>query len=145
MHRPAKTETCRAGKSPTSGTNSSVHRMSWAVSTSRICRTANTQSRSIGTADASEDARTSPEAKRPGRAFEPCGLPDLPGRVIVRPSRLGGGTTRDDGLDFAPWHAPQVSPCGFRLGKVLDGRKPLLLFRFVGTLLLRFADRTFDA
>ncbi len=28
--------------------------------------------------------------------------------------------------------------------KVLDGRKPLLLFRFVGWLLLRLAERTFD-
>ncbi len=29
--------------------------------------------------------------------------------------------------------------------KVLAARKPLLLFRFVGTLLLRYAERTFDA
>ncbi|MBM4073276.1 MAG: hypothetical protein FJ271_30795 [Planctomycetes bacterium] len=35
--------------------------------------------------------------------------------------------------------------CGFRHGKVLDGRNPLLLFRFVGTLLLRLDERTFDA
>jgi hypothetical protein len=53
--------------------------------------------------------------------------------------------TRDDHLDFAPWHAPQVSTCGFRQGKVLAARKPLLLLRFVGTLLLRLAERTFDA
>jgi hypothetical protein len=55
------------------------------------------------------------------------------------------GPTQDDHLDFAPWHAPQVSPGGFWQGKVLAGRKPLLLFRFVGTLLLRLAERTFDA
>ncbi len=57
----------------------------------------------------------------------------------------GDGPTRDDHLDFAPWHAPQVSPCGFWLGKVLARRKPLLLLRFVGTLLLRLEERTFDA
>ena len=54
------------------------------------------------------------------------------------------GPTRDDHLDFAPWHTPQESPCEFRLGKVLAGRKPLLSFRFAGTLLLRLAERTFD-
>jgi len=45
------------------------------------------------------------------------------------------GPTRDgDGLCK---HTPMVSPVGFRQGKVLDGRKPLSLFRFVGALLLR--------
>ena len=55
------------------------------------------------------------------------------------------GPTRDDHLDFAPWHTPQVSPCGFWLGKVLAGRKPLLLFRFLGSLLLRLEECAFDA
>ncbi len=54
-----------------------------------------------------------------------------------------GGPTQDgDGLCK---HAPLVSPFGFWQGKVLAGRKPLLLFRFVGTLLLRLEERTFDA
>jgi hypothetical protein len=35
--------------------------------------------------------------------------------------------------------------CGFRQGKVLAGRKPTLLLRFVGRFLLRLAQRTFDA
>ena len=74
----------------------------------------------------------------------------------LRPTRPAGpqlhlaeppedGPTRDDHLDFAPWHTPQESPCGFWQGKVLAKRKPLLLFRFAGTLLLRLAERTFDA
>ena len=72
----------------------------------------------------------------------------------LRPTRPAGptlhlaeppcdGPTRDgDGLCK---HAPQESPGGFRQGKVLTGRKPLLLLRFVGALLLRLAERTFDA
>jgi hypothetical protein len=48
-------------------------------------------------------------------------------------------------MDFAPRHTPQVSPSGFWLGKVLAGRNPLLLLRIAGTLLLRLAERTFDA
>jgi hypothetical protein len=55
------------------------------------------------------------------------------------------GPTRDDHLDFAPWHAPPVLPGGFWQGKVLAGRNPLLLFRFAGALLLRWAERMFDA
>jgi hypothetical protein len=55
------------------------------------------------------------------------------------------GPTQDHDLDFAPWHAPQEHAGGFWQGKVLAGRKPLLLFRFAGTLLLRLAERTFDA
>ena len=52
--------------------------------------------------------------------------------------------TQDNDLDFAPWHAPQVSPGGFWQGKVLAGRNPLLLLRVAGKLLLRLAERTFD-
>jgi hypothetical protein len=48
-------------------------------------------------------------------------------------------------MDFAPRHAPPDSPGGFWQGKVLAGRKPLLLLRIAGTLLLRLAERTFDA
>src|SRR5262245_29141353 len=44
----------------------------------------------------------------PGRAFEPGGLPDLPGRGFIWPNRPQDGPTRDDHLDFAPWHAPQA-------------------------------------
>ena len=55
------------------------------------------------------------------------------------------GPTRDDHLDFAPWHTPQVSPCGFWLGKVLAGRNPILLLRFAGPLSLRLAERAFNA
>ena len=44
-----------------------------------------------------------------------------------------------------PWPAPQGNACGFWQGKVLAGRKPLLLFRYAGALLLRLAERTFDA
>ena len=47
------------------------------------------------------------------------------------------GPTRDDHLDFAPWHTPRVSPRGFGQGKVLAKRKPMFVFRFVGRLLLR--------
>jgi hypothetical protein len=70
-------------------------------------------------------------------AYQTCRAETSFGRASADP-------TRDDGLDFAPWHAPQVLSCGFRQGKVLAGRKPLLLFRVVGTLLLRLAERTFD-
>jgi len=83
-------------------------------------------------------------AKWPGRAFEPCGLPDLPGLFFIWPNRLVSIRHRT-AMDFAPWHAPPVSPGEFRQGKVLARRKPLLLLRFVGTLLLRFEERTFDA
>ncbi len=76
------------------------------------------------------------------RALRPT-RPAGPRLHLAEPS--SDGTTQDDHLDFAPWHAPQVSRCGFRHGKVLDGRNPLLLFRFVGTLLLRLDERTFDA
>ena len=48
-------------------------------------------------------------------------------------------------MDFAPWHAPQVQTCEFRQGKVLPTRKPLLLLRLSGWLVLRLAERTFDA
>jgi hypothetical protein len=48
-------------------------------------------------------------------------------------------------MDFAPWHAPPDFPGGFGQGKVLAGRNPLLMVRFAGTLLLRLAERTFDA
>ncbi len=37
------------------------------------------------------------------------------------------------------WHDRHIA-----CRKVLDGRKPLLLLRFVGTLLLRWAERRFD-
>ncbi len=43
----------------------------------------------------------------PGRAFEPCGLPDLPGLNFIWPNHTDDGSTQDDHLDFAPWHAPQ--------------------------------------
>ena len=53
-------------------------------------------------------------------------------------------------MDFAPWHAPLVNcrnrtTSEFRQGKVLPTRKPLLLLRLSGWLLLRLAERTFDA
>ncbi len=54
-------------------------------------------------------------------------------------------STRDHDLDFAPWHAPPENACEFWQGKVLAGRKPILLLRFAGALLLRLAERTFDA
>jgi hypothetical protein len=61
---------------------------------------------------------------------------------LAEPSR--NGLTQDDGLDFAPWHAPQEeTACGFRQGKVLAGRNPILLLRFAGAFLLRLAERTF--
>ncbi len=82
--------------------------------------------------------------KWPGRAFEPRGLPDLPGRSYHSAGPTRGGPTRDDHLDFAPRRAPPVLPGGFRQGKVLAGRNPLLLLRFAGALLLRLAERTFD-
>lgn len=52
-------------------------------------------------------------------------------------------------MDFAPWHAPLVNRRNskqgeFRQGKVLATRKPLLLLRLSGWLLLRFAERAFD-
>src|SRR5262245_16394628 len=102
----------------------------------------------------------------PRRAGSPCwgdkpalaghGKEARQGVLAVRPTRPAGpdlhlagpttnGPTRDDGLDFAPWHAPQGSACGFWQGKVLAGRKPTWLLRFVGTFLLRLAERTFDA
>ena len=56
---------------------------------------------------AAKQAPAVPSRKWPGRAFEPCGLPDLPGRNFIWPSRTRDGPTRDDDLDFAPWHAPQ--------------------------------------
>ena len=40
-------------------------------------------------------------------------------------------------MDLIPWHSPQVSPCGFRHGKVLETRKPLLLLRLSGWFVLR--------
>jgi hypothetical protein len=74
----------------------------------------------------------------------------------LRPTRPAGltlrlaepscdGPTRDDHLDFAPRHTLRVSRGGFWQGMVLTGRKPLLLLRFAGALLLRLAERTFDA
>ena len=53
-------------------------------------------------------------------------------------------------MDFAPWHAPLVNcrnskTSEFRQGKVLPTRKPLLLLRLSGWLVLRLAERTFDA
>jgi hypothetical protein len=54
----------------------------------------------------------------PGRAFDPEGLPTLPGPQFIRPGRLRRGPTRDDGLDFAPGHAPPGQRAGeFRPGK----------------------------
>ena len=44
--------------------------------------------------------------KRPGRAVEPRGLPDLSGQLFLRPDRPP--TARCwDGLDLAPWHTPR--------------------------------------
>ena len=73
-------------------------------------------------------ARQGVRALRPTR---PAGLT----LHLAEPS--SDGPTQDNGLDFAPRHAPQVSPCGFWQGKVLAGRNPLLLLRFAGLLLLR--------
>ena len=71
-------------------------------------------------------------------AYQTCRAGVAFGRTALRRPDTGRR------LDFAPRHAPQVSPCGFRQGKVLAKRNPLLLLRFVGTLLLRLEERTFD-
>jgi hypothetical protein len=85
--------------------------------------------------DLHERARQGIRTLRPTR---PAG----PGYHLAEPPC--DGPTRDDHLDFAPRRTPQESLGGFRQGKVLDGRNPLLLFRFVGSLLLRLAERAFD-
>jgi hypothetical protein len=76
------------------------------------------------------------------------------GLRALRPTRPAGSVddlaeldkanpTRDNGLDFAPWHTSQEKPGNSGLTnrevrrKVLAARNPLLLLRFVGTLLLR--------
>lgn len=85
------------------------------------------------------------ERKQPGRAFEPCGLPDLPGLDFIWPNRLATAQHGTTTWTLHPGTLRKRNACGFWLGKVLATRKPLLLFRFVGTLLLRLAERTFDA
>jgi hypothetical protein len=90
--------------------------------------------------------------KWPGRAFEPCGLPDLPGQRFLWPSHpamarhrtttwtLHPGTLRRKKcLRILAWQT--ASACR----KVLAGRRPTLLLRLVGTFLLRLAERTFTA
>ena len=116
----------------------------------------------------SRAVRTTIGPKCPAAVFggNGCGQPGELARQGVRalrPTRPAGrlhhlaepsadGPTRDNGLDFAPWHAPRRADerklagiRGFRQGKVLDGRNPLLLVRVVGTLLLRLDERRFDA
>src|SRR5262249_44226930 len=69
----------------------------------------------------------------PGRAFEPGGLPDLPGRGFIwpnRPQTARHGTTT---WTLHPGTLRKSNACGFGQGKVLAGRKPTLLLRFVGT------------
>jgi hypothetical protein len=82
---------------------------------------------------------------------------------VLRPTRPAGPVansaergnarpTRDDDLNFALARSAgrQTTACEFRhdrqtaCRKVLAGRKPLLLLRLSGWLLLRLAERTFD-
>jgi hypothetical protein len=83
--------------------------------------------------------------KWPGRAFEPCGLPDLPGLQFIWPGRAQ--TTRHGTTTWTlhPGTLRRDNPGGFWQGKVLAGRRPTWLLRFDGTFLLRLAQRTFDA
>ena len=85
--------------------------------------------------------------KRPGGAFECEDLPDPPGDLFIRPNNRGR-STRDDDLDLAAL-SERRNALEFRrdrmliLRQLLEGRKPLLLLRFDGAFLLRFAERTF--
>ena len=83
--------------------------------------------------------------KRPGGAFEPCGLPDPPGRVIIWPNRPKTARHRTTTWTLHPGTLRRDNACAFWQGKVLAGRKPLLLLRFAGPLLLRQDERTSDA
>ena len=88
----------------------------------------------IGGTDAGKMTRQGLRALRPTR---PAGSIDYLAELNI------ASPTRDDGLDFAPWHAFQEKPGNSGLTnrlvcrKVLAARNPLLLLRFVGTLLLR--------
>ncbi len=110
-----------------------------------------TEDRLAGCGECSDSGRS---GERSGGAFEPCGLPDPPDRFCIRPN--GESSVRRKAarhrtaMDFAPWHAPLVNcrnskTSEFRQGKVLPTRKPLLLLRLSGWLVLRFAERRFVA
>ena len=83
----------------------------------------------------------------PGGAFESEDLPDPSGLGFVRPSNRGY-PARDDDLDLAARSERETLPNSGGTGRtsccqVLEGRNPLLVFRFDGAFLLRFAERTF--
>ncbi len=82
----------------------------------------------------------------PGGAFESEDLPDPPGLGFIRPSNKGH-PARDGDLDLAALSERELSNSGgtgcASCCQVLEGRKPLLLLRFAGAFLLRFAERTF--
>jgi hypothetical protein len=87
-----------------------------------------------------------PPGKSEARQGLRAGRPTRPaGPALHSAGPHGGGPTRDDGLDFAPWHAPQVKPCESWQGKVLAGRKPTRSPRSDGTYPSRKAQRTNNA
>jgi hypothetical protein len=83
--------------------------------------------------------------EKPGRAFEPQGLPDLPGKRFIRPGRPLAARHGTTTWTLHPGTLRRNGACEFRQGKVLAGRKPALLFRFAGAFLLRLPQRTFIA
>ncbi len=81
----------------------------------------------------------------PGGAFEPCGLPDLPGLNFLWPGRTQTARHGTTTWTLHPGTLRRMKACGFWQGKVLAARNPTLLLRLVGRFLLRLAERTFDA
>jgi hypothetical protein len=147
-------ELCSVGRRPVQ--NQFVHRVEFGGAKNKPCYCAKIFGLKKGTGVVSQKKRlpspfpsrnankTARQGLRAGRPTEPAGP------ILHLAGPLRNSLTQDNDLDFALVRAPRgrwpadsggANPMVCR--KVLAGRKPTLLLRFVGWFLLRLAERTF--